>query len=156
MPPSSKTTPTSSASVFWPKGSTTSSVCYGRLKAAICVAGVLEVTGLSCGGDPVLVGTCEFDNDERRSSPIPTSLKLWLLGRGSDTKFSFVLYYRHTPPTLRFYVVDLPQLSPLPTSTKANSYIALAHYDFTRSQPRDMDQALNETVLNQVRAVAII
>ncbi|PPQ93041.1 hypothetical protein CVT25_011911 [Psilocybe cyanescens] len=181
MQPSSTTTPTSSASVFWPKGSSTSGVCYGWLKPAICVVGVLDdipdapytrsesamadvlsrsslwkAVKLSCGGDPVLLGTCEFDNDERTSSPIPTSLKLWALWSGSATEFSFVLYHRHTPQSLRFYVMDLPQLSPPPMSTKANPYITMAQYDFTRPQPRNIDQALNETLLNQLNASSLV
>ena len=42
MPPSS----TKTSSVFWPYGSTKSGVCYGWLKPAICVAGILDVRTL--------------------------------------------------------------------------------------------------------------
>lgn len=42
MLPSSSTT-TKTISVFWPHGLTKSGVCYGWLKPAICVAGVVDV-----------------------------------------------------------------------------------------------------------------
>jgi len=35
--------PTKTTSVFWPNGSTKSGVCYGWLKPAICIAGVVDV-----------------------------------------------------------------------------------------------------------------
>jgi len=46
MLPSSSTT-TKTISVFWPHGSTKSGVCYGWLKPATCVAGVVEVGTLA-------------------------------------------------------------------------------------------------------------
>ncbi|KDR71757.1 hypothetical protein GALMADRAFT_778543 [Galerina marginata CBS 339.88] len=173
MPPSSSsaaTTATVYESVFWPKGSTKSGICYGWSKPAICVAGVLDglLVGIpsagsvhewisrwpswqavkdSCGGHPVLLGTCTFDEESR--SPVPSFLELWDFGEREVT-FSFVLYHRHSPHSLRFYVMDMPQsFSASKTSSQRNPYQELANYDFTRPQNGSVDKGLSDMVINQ-------
>ncbi|KIM44359.1 hypothetical protein M413DRAFT_443354 [Hebeloma cylindrosporum] len=169
MLPSSSTT-TRTVSVFWPHGSTKSGVCYGWLKPAICIAGVVDDTvnpdalsaalsqstlwdsvKSSCGGNPVLLGTCTFNPNTR--SPVPSSLKLWGLGEGAPT-FSFVLYRPHAPQSLRFYVIDPPEypLAPSKAPRGRDFYEELARYDFTRPEGRDVDQALNDVVIDQINA----
>lgn len=39
---------------------------------------------------------------------------------------------------------------------KDDPYLKLAQYDFTRAKPRNVEQALNDTLLNQVRSVPVI
>lgn len=102
----------------------------------------------SCGGnDPILLGTCEFDEN----SPVPSSLTLWNAGEDDKNllvEFSFVLYYASPPNSLRFYTL----LPPEDTSTTRprDFYNELAQYDFTQPRYRNIDRALNEVVINQV------
>ena len=103
----------------------------------------------SCGGDPILLGTCEFDE----SSPIPRSLTLWNpVGEDKNlfVELSFVLYHGCSPDSLRFYTLLSPEVTtgaPRPR----DFYSELAQYDFTRPQCKNIDQALNDVVINQVR-----
>lgn len=104
----------------------------------------------SCGGnDPILLGTCEFDEN----SPIPSSLTLWNTveeDKDSLVELSFVLYHVCSPDSLRFYTLlppDVTASAPRPR----DFYSDLAQYDFTRLQHKNNDQALNDVVINQVR-----
>lgn len=98
----------------------------------------------SCGGDdPILLGTCEFDGD----SPIPSSLTLW--NAVEDVELSFVLYHACSPDSLRFYTLLPPEVTS-GTPRPRDFYSELAQYDFTRPQCKNIDQALNEVVINQV------
>ncbi|KAF8966787.1 N-acetylglucosaminyl transferase component-domain-containing protein [Flammula alnicola] len=177
MLPSSSSPPSTSTTVFWPHGSTKDGICYGWLKPAICIAGVLDglpdvqnVDTLSltlskspswnavkrlCGGDPTLLGVCKFDRARR--SPVPTSLTLWNFGQREPT-FSYVLYSPHTPDSLRFYVVNTPndRPSPLIATSLRDPYNALARCDFTRPQCRDIDKAMNDVAINQLNAASLI
>ncbi|PPQ72121.1 hypothetical protein CVT26_006861 [Gymnopilus dilepis] len=171
-PSSLPTTTSTVTSVFWPEGERRTGVCYGWLKPAICIAGVLSddlqdldpealksllsqsylwnALRTSCGGDPELLGTCVFDGHSR--SPVPTSLKL-LDGRSST--WSFVLYRRHAPHLLRFYVLE--PVNPFPAQTNArNPWREISQHDFTRTTPRDVDKAINDTVINQLNASYIL
>jgi phosphatidylinositol N-acetylglucosaminyltransferase subunit Q len=104
----------------------------------------------SCGGDdPILLGTCEFDEN----SPIPSSLTLWNAAEENMDLFvelNFVLYHACSPDSLRFYSLLPPEVTtgaPRPR----DFYSELAQYDFTRPQCKNIDQALNDVVINQVR-----
>uniref|UniRef100_A0A8H8CFS1 Gpi1-domain-containing protein n=1 Tax=Psilocybe cubensis TaxID=181762 RepID=A0A8H8CFS1_PSICU len=196
MPPSSTTTATTpkspesvSVSIFWPRGTYRGhGVCYGWLKPAVCVAGVLDERGdldittldsqkalsdalshsplwkavqSSCEGNPIPLGLCEFSG----VSTIPTSLKLWMLppnipdAENRTLSFSFVLYRPHAPESLRFYVMSRPDVSRSPSSIiygMDDPYRKLSKYDFTRSKPRHIDEALNDTVLNQMNASSLV
>lgn len=103
----------------------------------------------SCGGsDPILLGTCEFDGN----SPIPSSLTLWNAveeDRNTLVELIFVLYHACSPDSLRFYTL-LPPKVILGTPRPRDFYSELAQYDFTRPQCKNIDQALNEIVINQV------
>lgn len=104
----------------------------------------------SCGGDdPILLGTCEFDEN----SPIPSSLTLWNAAEENMdllVELNFVLYHACSPDSLRFYTLLPPEVTtgaPRPR----DFYSELAQYDFTRPQCKNIDQALNDVVINQVR-----
>jgi phosphatidylinositol glycan class Q protein len=103
----------------------------------------------SCGGnDPILLGTCEFDDN----SPIPSSLTLWnTVEEDKDILVEpiFVLYHACSPNSLRFYTL-LPLEVTSGTPRPRDFYSELAQYDFTRPQRKNIDQALNEVVINQV------
>ena len=103
----------------------------------------------SCGGnDPILLGTCEFDEN----SPIPSSLTLWNAveeDKNTFVELIFVLYRACSPNSLRFYNLLPPEFTsgaPRPR----DFFSELAQYDFTRPQCKNIDQALNEVVINQV------
>lgn len=100
----------------------------------------------SCEGDPTLLGICSFD--EKQLSPVPSSFDLF----GSTTKvqLSYVLYDAHTPQSLRFYILEPPQNELSLASPKNDSYGKIAKYDFTRRNCRQIDNAINEIVINQV------
>ena len=115
------------------------------LAAALSQSTVWDSVKLSCGGDPTLLGTCTFDPKTR--SPVPSALKLWSLGEGGST-LSFVLYRSHAPQSLRFYVIDPPEYPSAPP--RRDFYEELARYDFTRPEGRNLDQALNDVVIDQV------
>jgi phosphatidylinositol glycan class Q protein len=103
----------------------------------------------SCGGnDPILLGTCEF----HENSPIPSSLTLWDAveeDKNDLVELSFVLYHACSPDSLRFYTL-LPSEVTAGTHRPRDFYSELAQYDFTRPQCKNIDQALNEVVINQV------
>ena len=82
---------------------------------------------------------------------MPNALKLWNLGEGAAT-FSFVLYRPHAPQSLRFYVIDPPEYPSVPSNAPPlrDFYEELARYDFTRPECRNVDQALNDVVIDQV------
>lgn len=119
------------------------------LAAALSQSTVWDSVKLSCGGNPTLLGTCTFNPNTR--SPVPSALKLWSLGEGAST-FSFVLYRSHAPQSLRFYVIDPPEYPSAPFNAPPvrDFYEELARYDFTRPEARNVDQALNDVVINQV------
>lgn len=103
----------------------------------------------SCGGnDPILLGTCEFDGN----SPIPSSLTLWNAveeDKNTLVELIFVLYHACSPDSLRFYTLLPPEVTSR-TPRPRDFYSELAQYDFTRPQCKNIDQALNEVVINQV------
>ncbi|KAF8888383.1 N-acetylglucosaminyl transferase component-domain-containing protein [Gymnopilus junonius] len=175
LPPSSSasTTTSSATSVFWPEGVKKSGVCYGWLRPAICIAGVLSdvldqnaldlllsdsnlwaALRQSCGGDPTLLGTCTFD--EGGPSPVPTSLKMWSFDDKHETIWSFVLYRCHVSHSLRFYVLEPPHVFPTPSSSTRNPWQEISRHDFTRTQPINIDQALNDTVIHQLNASSLL
>ena len=119
------------------------------MAATLSQSTVWDSVKLSCGGNPTLLGTCTFNPNTR--SPVPSALKLWNLGEGAST-FSFVLYRPHSPQSLRFYVIDPPEYPSAPSNAPPvrNFYEELACYDFTRPEGRNVDQALNDVVINQV------
>lgn len=119
------------------------------MAAALSQSTIWESVKLSCGGDPTLLGTCTFNPNAR--SPVPNALKLWSLGEGAPT-LSFVLYRPHAPQSLRFYVIDPPEYPSAPSSAPPlrDFYEELARYDFTRLEGRNVDQALNDVVIDQV------
>lgn len=104
----------------------------------------------SCGGvDPILLGTCEF----HENSPIPSSLILWNAveeDKNILVEFSFVLYHPSSPNSLRFYTL-LPLEVSAGTARPRDFHSELAQYDFTRPRCKNIDQALSEVVINQVR-----
>jgi len=65
---------------------------------------------------------------------------------------SFILYRSHVPQSLRFYVIDPPEYPSAPSSAPPlrDFYEDLACYDFTRPEARNVDQALNDVVIDQV------
>ena len=102
----------------------------------------------SCGGnDPILLGTCEFDDN----SPIPSSLTLWNTVEEESilVELIFVLYHACSPDSLRFYSLLPPEVT-TGTPRPRDFYSELAQYDFTRPQRKNIDQALNEVIINQV------
>ena len=103
----------------------------------------------SCGGnDPILLGTCEFDGN----SPIPSSLTLWnAVGEEKNTlvELIFVLYHACSPDSLRYYTLLPPEVTS-GTPRPRDFYSELAQYDFTRPHCKNIEQALNELVINQV------
>lgn len=103
----------------------------------------------SCGGnDPILLGTCEFDGN----SPIPCSLTLWNAveeDKNTLVELIFVLYHACSPDSLRYYTLLPPEVTS-GTPRPRDFYSELAQYDFTRPQCKNIDQALNELVINQV------
>jgi len=104
----------------------------------------------SCGGgDPVLLGTCEFDEN----SPVPSSLTLWNAveeDKNILVEFNFVLYHACTPDSLRFYTLLPPEVT-VGTARPRDFYSELAQHDFTRPRCKNIDQALSDVVINQVR-----
>ena len=103
----------------------------------------------SCGGnDPILLGTCKFDDN----ASIPSSLILWDTpeeDKNIPVEFSFVLYHTCSPDSLRFYTLLPPEVS-AGKARPRDFYSELAQYDFTRPRCKNIDQALNEVVINQV------
>ncbi|KAF8804191.1 Gpi1-domain-containing protein [Phlegmacium glaucopus] len=175
--PSSSTRRTT-RSVFWPNNCTRGRICYGWMSPAICVAGVLQDSlsdagdalllsvalsnsplwnpvKKSCGGDdPILLGTCEFDEN----SPVPSSLTLWNAIEEDENilvEFNFVLYHAFSPDSLRFYTLLPPEVT-AGTTRRRDFYSELAQHDFTRPRCKNIDQALNEVVINQLNASQLI
>ena len=103
----------------------------------------------SCGGnDPILLGICEFDEN----SLIPSSLTLWNAveeDKNTLVELIFVLYHAYSPDSLRFYTLLPPEVTS-GTPRPRDFYSELAQYDFTRPPCKNIDQALNEVVINQV------
>lgn len=98
--------------------------------------------------DPILLGTCEFDEN----SPIPSSLTLCNAveeNKNALVELSFVLYRACSPGSLRFYTLLPPEVTSR-TPRPRDFYSELAQYDFTRPQCKSIDKALNEVVINQV------
>jgi len=120
------------------------------LAAALSQSTIWDSVKLSCGGNPTLLGTCTFNPNTR--TPVPSALKLWNLGEGAST-FSFVLYRPHPPQSLRFYIIEPTEYPSAPSNAPPlpDFYHELARYDFTRPEGRNVDQALNDIVIDQVR-----
>ncbi|KAF8183644.1 N-acetylglucosaminyl transferase component-domain-containing protein [Pholiota molesta] len=175
MLPSSSVVPTSSTTVFWPKGCTKGGICYGWLKPAICVAGVIDDAANiqnsdelsvalsqseqwkaiqnSCGGNPMFLGICTFEQDGH--SPIPMSLTLF---GHEEQNISYILYDPHAPNSLRFYVMETPRDSARVVDPigPRDPYNRLARYDFTRRQCNGIERAIDDVVINQINASALL
>ncbi|KAF7334402.1 N-acetylglucosaminyl-phosphatidylinositol biosynthetic protein gpi1 [Mycena venus] len=156
--------------VFWPDDERSSGLCYGWTEPVLCVAGVIhdiseaektlgsldssaEWTRLSpsCGGKPVVLGKCRFN---QRNSREPPSLEL--TGLKSEI-YTVIYYHRHPVTSLRFYSLETVEPeAEISTNQKARNaaFATSLKHDFAKNSHKD--GSINGVVINQFNAAKTI
>ncbi|RDB21717.1 N-acetylglucosaminyl-phosphatidylinositol biosynthetic protein gpi1 [Hypsizygus marmoreus] len=153
--------------IFWPSDVKHSGFCYGWTTPAICVAGVLQaeseqdaeqtlktfcdslqwrLLATSCGSEPIILGTCRFNQKNGGHSPTVPKLKLLDL-----VDYILIYYTRHHSNTLRFYSLDVLRLDATnrPDVAHGSAYLPSAQHDFTAPMAMHFHSGINHTAINQ-------
>ncbi|KAF5378146.1 hypothetical protein D9615_007634 [Tricholomella constricta] len=153
--------------IFWPTDVKQPGFCYGWTAPAICVAGVIKADSdgdaevvlqalhhsvqwrflaTSCGGDPIILGTCEFM--ERKAG---RGLSLPVLKLRTPIDYTLIYYYRHQSSTLRFYTLDDLRLDATnrPDALEGSAYLPSSQHDFTAPNTAQFTSSIDDVVINQ-------